>query len=201
MATVIVVIVVAALLILYLPSLLGDNTGSVTPAPQATVSPRASAAPTPTPVPSATPAATPSPTASAAAAVVYTDAQYGFAFALPDTWQGYTIVADTWEGVPPGEETATESGPIVSIRHPQWTEAAPRQDIPIMVFTLDQWNGLTAEEFHIGAAPVNPSELGRNSQYVLALPARYNFSALTGYEEVEQILAGNPLTPIEPGQG
>ncbi len=34
------------------------------------------------------------------------------------------------------------------------------QDIPVMVFTLSQWNDLLAEKFHIGAAPVGPSEFG-----------------------------------------
>jgi hypothetical protein len=61
-----------------------------------------------------------------------------------------------------------------------------------MVFTLKQWTDLDKDVFHIGAAPVNPSELGRNSKYVFALPARYNYSFLEGYEEVDQILrSGN----------
>ena len=67
------------------------------------------------------------------------------------------------------------------------------QDIPIMVFTVDQWSALQREEFAVSAAPIGPSELGRNSKYVFALPARYNFSYLTGYEEVEDILSRNPL--------
>jgi len=62
-------------------------------------------------------------------------------------------------------------GPRLSIRHPQWTQAQPRQDIPILLFTLDQWNSLQKEEFSIGAAPMGPKELGRNSKYVFALPA------------------------------
>jgi hypothetical protein len=49
------------------------------------------------------------------------------------------------------------------------------------------------DEFHIGAAPINPSELGRNATYVFALPARYNYAFPTGYEEVDEILKGNPL--------
>ncbi len=44
------------------------------------------------------------------------------------------------------------------------------------------------DKFHIGSAPINPSELGRNTKYVFALPARYNFAYLTGYEEVEEII-------------
>jgi len=39
-------------------------------------------------------------------------------------------------------------------------------------------------------------QLGRNEEYVFALPARYNFGFLGGYEEVEMILENNPLAPI-----
>ena len=90
---------------------------------------------------------------------------------------------------------------MISIRHPLWTEDTPRQDIPVMVFTVEQWEALKAEEFHIGAAPIGPSELGSNDAYVFALPARYNFEYLTGYEEVEAILRGSPLEAMEPGVG
>jgi hypothetical protein len=97
------------------------------------------------------------------------------------------------------EETdkTIETGPIISIRNPNWTSNKPMQDIPIMIFTINQWNAMQKDEFHIGAAPINPSELGRNSKYVFALPARYNFAFLPGYEEVENILKSTPLQPIE----
>ena len=67
------------------------------------------------------------------------------------------------------------------------------QDIPVMIFTLNQWEDLWQEKFHIGAAPIPPSELGRNARYVFALPARYNFAFPPGYEEVEQIIQSKPL--------
>ena len=82
---------------------------------------------------------------------------------------------------------------MVSIRHPQYTSQNLRQDVPIMVLTTAQWNSLQQGKFHIGAAPINPSELGHNSRYVFALPARYNYAFPTGYEEVEKILQGKPL--------
>jgi len=132
--------------------------------------------------------------------VVYENDEYGFRFTLPAGWKGYTIVQDTWEGLSLEESSegeVTESGPIVSIRHPKWTAEQPRQDIPIMVFTLDQWEALEQGKFHIGAAPVGPRELGRNSRYLFALPARYNYAFPTGHEEVEDILNGNPLKPME----
>jgi hypothetical protein len=127
--------------------------------------------------------------------VEYTDSQYGFAFSLPDDWKGYSVVTSAWEGFVAGAkgDVPTEHGPLISIRNPKWTEKEPYQDIPIMVFTLKQWDSLQQDEFHIGAAPINPSELGRNATYVFALPARYNFAFPTGYEEVEKILEGSPL--------
>jgi hypothetical protein len=132
--------------------------------------------------------------------VVVHNTEYGFDFVLPNSWQGYSIVAATWAGLGAVGENAGKSiatGPDLSIRHPQWTEANPRQDIPILIFTLQQWDDLQKEVFHIGAAPVPPTELGRNSRYVFALPARYNFAFPTGYEEVENILANQALRPTE----
>ncbi len=139
-------------------------------------------------------------TAVTTAAVTYQNTRYGFSFNLPDSWKGYSIATDKWEGVSLLTSTSgniTETGPIINIRHPLWTSVNPRQDIPVMVFTLAQWASLQKEEFNVGAAPIPPSELGRNTNYVFALPARYNFAFLTGFEEVETILAGNSLQPNE----
>lgn len=132
--------------------------------------------------------------------IVYNNAQYGFSFTLPVSWKGYTIITDNWKGIPPEKslnDSGTVTGPLISIRHPLWTSTNPRQDIPIMVFTQSQWNSLQRDEFHIGAAPIGPSELGHNSRFVFALPARYNFAFPAGYEEVESILRDKPLSISE----
>jgi hypothetical protein len=129
--------------------------------------------------------------------LVYENTDNGFTFDLPESWKGYTIVTDEWQGTPPGSADIVQTGPQISIRHPAWTETTPRQDIPIMIFTTDQWDSLQNEEFHIGAAPMGPRELGRNSKYVFALPARYNYAFPEGFEEVEDILNANPLHPDE----
>ncbi|MHC1719795.1 MAG: hypothetical protein AB9844_03715 [Clostridiaceae bacterium] len=128
--------------------------------------------------------------------ILYINSQYGFTFILPKSWEGYAIVTEEWEGYNiGGNETpkVTDKGPKLSIRHPKWTKDVPRQDVPIMVFTLDQWNRVQQEKLSVSAAPIPPSELGRNSKYVFALPARYNFAFPEGFEEVEDILDGNPL--------
>lgn len=62
-----------------------------------------------------------------------------------------------------------------------------------MVFTRKQWDSLQKDDFHIGAAPIGPNELGRNRKYVFGLPARYNFANLPGLEEVDQIVQGKSL--------
>jgi hypothetical protein len=132
--------------------------------------------------------------------IIYNNTQYGFKFTLPKSWENYSIVNGKWEGMAisgPRSGKVIENGEIISIRHPQWTDQNPRQDIPIMIFTLAQWNAVQNEEMSVGAAPIAPSELGRNSKYVFALPARYNYAFPTGYEEVETILASKPLQPAE----
>jgi hypothetical protein len=128
--------------------------------------------------------------------VVYENVEYGFRFSMPESWSGYSVVMDNWEGLVMGEiegQRIAETGPVVIIRHPEWTLENPRQDIPIMVFTVAQWEALQREEFHIGAAPIGPREIWRNDGFVFALPARYNYAFPTGYEEVEDILESNPF--------
>ena len=125
--------------------------------------------------------------------LVYQNTEYRFTVALPQSWKGYTVVSDTWEGLSVESGAVTATGPLISIRHPKWTTAEPRQDIPIMIFTIAKWDALQKEEFHIGAAPIPPREVARSNSYVFALPARYNYAFPTGYEEVETILTGNPL--------
>jgi hypothetical protein len=109
--------------------------------------------------------------------------EYGFSLPLPSSWKGCAVNVSTWES-----NDMNEFGPQIEIKHPLSTKANPRQDIPVMAFTLDQWGRMENDEFHIGAAPINPKELGRNSHYVFALPARYNYAFLEGYEEVEEIV-------------
>ena len=131
----------------------------------------------------------------------YKNAEYGFSVSLPATWMGYTVTNDEWSGDAIGDqlgETHYTTGTVVSIHNPKWTKEVMYQDIPIMIFTLNQWEELQQEKFHIGAAPIPPSELGRNAKYVFALPARYNFAFPLGFEEVDQIIQGKPLKTFGP---
>lgn len=139
------------------------------------------------PMVTATAALTATP-ATSSGQVVYENTDYGFTVTLPRSWQGYTVVDDAWHGVSSTPGKDDESGPLISIRNPLRTEQKPYQDIPIMVFSIDQWNAMNQDAFHIGAAPVNPTELARSDTYVYALPARYNFAYPAGYEEVDQLI-------------
>jgi|GEM_PF-1885118 beta-lactamase regulating signal transducer with metallopeptidase domain len=123
--------------------------------------------------------------------ITYSNTDYGFELLLPSGWKGYEVMEDTWEGRDLSGKKAgeiTESGAKLIIRHPEWTEENPRQDIPIMIFTFEQWERVTAEEIGVSAAPVGPYKLGGNSKYIFALPPRYNFAFNTGYEEVDKIV-------------
>ena len=127
--------------------------------------------------------------------ILYENKEFGFVFSLPKSWEGYKIVTSSWEGTTTDSQKSKMevSGPLLSIRHPQWTEEKPRQDIPIMIFTLAQWSSLENEDFHIGAAPIGPSKLEQNNKYVFAIPARYNYAFPEGFREVEDILKNEPL--------
>lgn len=65
-----------------------------------------------------------------------------------------------------------------------------------MIFTLTEWSLIQQEKISVGAAPIAPSELGRNKNYVFALPARYNFAYPVGFEEVQKIIENKPLSVL-----
>jgi hypothetical protein len=132
--------------------------------------------------------------------IEYKNTEYGFAFSLPKSWEGYSIVNKNWEGRSvDGENSSTIiNGPEILIRHPLWTSENPRQDIPVMIFTYDEWNLIEQEKLSVSAAPIGPSELGNNAKYVFAIPARYNFAYPTGFEEVQLILESKSFRAFPP---
>jgi hypothetical protein len=138
--------------------------------------------------------ATPLFTTQTEISIEYRNTEYGFSFSLPVSWKGYSIITDTWQGYTFNgqSEVTVEQGPIISIRHPLWTRENPRQDIPIMIFTLVQWNSLQRGNYSVSAGGIT-SELGRNTEYVFALYSRYNVADLPGTEEVKIILEEYPL--------
>ena len=126
----------------------------------------------------------------AAGSSFYKNEEYGLQVELPKSWKGYKITISQWcgGGTGPNGEQLYELGPKIVIRHPKSTEENPRQDIPIMVFTLAQWEKIEKEEISVSAANMRPAELDRNCRYVFALPPRYNYGFFEGYEEVALII-------------
>lgn len=130
----------------------------------------------------------------------YQNRQYGFQFLLPQSWSGYRIIEDQWGGTESGKDVF---GPKITIRSPKWTTQNDYQDIPIDIFTQEQWTKVVkgpsqkpGEDIFIGAAPVGPTKIFENSKYVFALPARYDFTGDEGIEEVHDILAHSPMQPL-----
>jgi hypothetical protein len=137
--------------------------------------------------------------APTAKSVIYINRKFRFRFNLPASWNGFSIIESDWHGsvFDQGFDKPTKevSGPLISIRHPLWTEANPRQDIPIMIFTRAQWKYVEEDRIVVSAAPVGPGEIAHNAKYVFALPPRYNYALPEGFEEVEQILKDDALKP------
>jgi hypothetical protein len=146
-------------------------------------------------------ATTPPTTTPESTSIFYKNATYGFTAELPQTWKGYKIITEKWEGFVFNKDQTqnikSTEGPKLSIRHPKWTAQVKRQDIPVLVFTIKQWNDLQAGTIHLDtAAPVLPSELARNTKYVFALPARYNFAFPEGNEEVDQLIQNKAVKAL-----
>ena len=122
----------------------------------------------------------------------YLNSQYGFTFSLPADWQGYSIVEESWMGTPLGT-TSAQTGPKLLIRNPQWSPSKHYEDIPILVFSTQQWDSYTAGDFAVSAAPFPATEIGRNSSYVFALPPRWDYDYSQGYQEADTIVGAKTL--------
>jgi hypothetical protein len=127
--------------------------------------------------------------------IVYKNSKYGVRVKLPKSWKGYKVAINQWEGGGTGlnGEELHEIGPEIVINHPKSTEENPRQNIPIMVFTLAQWEEVSHGQVNVSAAPIGPGELDRNCRYVFALPPRYNYAFPEGFEEVSYIIASGAV--------
>ena len=126
--------------------------------------------------------------------IKYTNSQYGFVFSLPVDWTGFSIKQTSWSEASPdnsGNQTPV-SGPQIDIINPKNTLKNPYEAIPIMVFTLQQWDEIENGTL-VSAAPLPPLEFDRNSNYVFALPPRFDYDFNTGYQQAENIVASSPL--------
>ncbi len=141
-----------------------------------------------------------SPTPSPVSGAVYKNTSYGFRVALPADWTGFTTLALTWQATDVASGNIAATGPKIVIRHPLWTAAKPYEDLPIMVFTTAQWAkvGTPDAVWSLGAAPIPPTFLASNSQYVFALPARYNYDFAAGFQELDDAIRAGAVSAFEP---
>lgn len=132
-------------------------------------------------------------TAAARTSIIYRNSAYGFCFVLPESWKGYTIVAGHWNGTVLSSGQAVQ-GPQLLIRNPKWTQQAPYQDIPIMIFKPAEWSQVENVELSVSAAPIGPQELGDNRKFVFALPPRWiGFYDTLGQDELNAWMSQNRL--------
>jgi len=121
------------------------------------------------------------------APIVYRNAQYGFCFLLPADWKGYRVITKK-------EGTETESYPVLSIRNRRWTLDDQWQDIPIMIFTPRQWKLVEAGDLNVSMGGPGPSDIGKNSRYVFALPSRWiGYADAKGQDELQAWMSQDPF--------
>ena len=127
--------------------------------------------------------------------VLYRNMQYDFTFFLPASWQGYSVLAQQWDGetsLPAVDRTAImEHGPMIVLRHPQWKPDDRYQDIPVLVFTRRQWDAEHHGKFCIGAGGID-EEIAYNPNYAFAISSRFNFDdSVKGWKEACGIVDRN----------
>jgi hypothetical protein len=130
--------------------------------------------------------------------VIYRMEIYGLMVKLPDDWSGFSVRTETWEGVDVATGNVVKAGPKIVLRHPAWTQAKPYEDLPILILSPAQWRLVSTEQLSLGAAPIGPSMLASNSEYVFALPARYNYDFSQGFEELDAAIRSGAVTAVEP---
>jgi hypothetical protein len=109
--------------------------------------------------------------------LTYHDATYGLEFSLPGDWRGYSVLSQQWEAQKYNQDRDAAvfvgRGPIIVLRHPLWRVDDRYQDIPILVFTREQWDADRKGDLTIFAGGIE-SEICHNTRYVFATNSRFN---------------------------
>ncbi|HWD92553.1 MAG TPA: hypothetical protein VG938_09400 [Verrucomicrobiae bacterium] len=125
----------------------------------------------------------------------YHDSQYDLTFSLPASWKGYSILKQQWTGEAYSPEKDTDvvrgRGPIIIFRNPQWKTNDRYQDIPIYIFTRQQWDDSHLRYDAVGAGGII-LELWHDDKYVFGMHSRYNTDdSVKGWKEAEEIVRQN----------
>ena len=125
---------------------------------------------------------------------IYTNDKYGFEVTLLDSWKGYEVLTESWKGTSLDGAPKQYQGPQIIIRNPKWSVSKPWQDIPIMVFTKDEWELVEAKNLSVNAAPIGPNKLDENQEYVFALPPRWiGFTDNLEQDKTQEISKGRDI--------
>ncbi|MEA2098224.1 MAG: hypothetical protein U9P70_04095 [Patescibacteria group bacterium] len=121
--------------------------------------------------------------------MTYSNKKYGFEITLLESWKGYKVFEKLWNGTTLDGHSVKYEGPKIIIRNPKWSEYETWQDIPMLVFTKDEWRLIEANNLNIFTAPIAPKKLGENNRYVFALPPRWiGFTNTLGQNEAQKIV-------------
>ena len=126
----------------------------------------------------------------------YHDTKTGFTFYLPDSWRGYSVLHKQWQGktyLAANDTTVTVThGPVIVLRHPQWTASEPHQDITFLIYTRSQWDeehqGKFSCTYYAGGTMV---EIWHNRKYVFTMSTHDSKAELIGWREVSEIVSQN----------
>ncbi len=112
--------------------------------------------------------------------LVYKNLEYNFELTLLPSWSKYEVSTSTNHG-------AT----LITIRNiNMWKGDGSYMDIPVLVYTREYYYDKANQDVNYGfAAPIPPTIRAENDKYILVTAPRYNFSYLTGFEDVERILS------------
>jgi hypothetical protein len=122
--------------------------------------------------------------------IIYRNDEYKFEITLPDSWGNYSVSRESWNGISLDNSSEKFQGPKIVLRSAKWTQDQVWQDIPIMIFTNDEWSSVETEKMGVSAAPIPPSKLGEGGGYVFALPPRWvGFTDAFGQDEAAQATA------------
>lgn len=133
------------------------------------------------------------PSSQPSSATIYHNDSYGLTFHLPSDWTGYTVLHDRWQAHEDGDRSdksgVADTGPILILRHPKWRTDRRRQDIPILVFTTEQWKADVAERIYAGGTVY---ELCRNKHYVCGIYSRFAAAdGIAGAQAAEKAVMRN----------
>lgn len=121
----------------------------------------------------------------------YTNESYGFKMTMPDSWKGFTMIEDVWNGWPVGGDAKLGEeyqGPKLIFRNDKWKPLEVWQDIPILVFTKDVWALVMKGDVMASSSPILPEKIGENSNFIFATPPRWTLNNDPGAEEAIEIV-------------